>query len=199
MQSFSHHKCELLPSDMERVKAFTEQIETLVKQNRLEFAIAEQLLGEEAYPDTILPIAESIQATRPIEGSLLEAMSNEDGPSLIQGALNVTKSQAQKFLKDPKTASVLFRSLRDKLEEMEDKKVRAAAEEHGFIATVIYTIKKAMTWLIKKFHDLKDDFKDMIAERPAGSSRTKSDYLFIRNKEEDYLANNTDWFLNSEH
>lgn len=178
-------------------QAFSEQIEGLVREGRFESALAEKLLGEEALPDSIVAISADIRSTRLLQNGLLE--SSDEGPTFASAALGITKSQAKKFMKDPKTAHVLFRSLRDKLEEMEDKKARAAAEDHGFIATVIYTIKKAMHWLIKKFNDLRDDFLDMMAERPAKSSQTKRDYNWIKNKEVDYLANNTSWYLDSEH
>lgn len=178
-------------------QAFSEQIEGLVRNGRFETALAERLLGENALPDYIVSVGAEIRNTSLPQTGLLE--SSDDGPSLASAALGITKRQAQKFMNDPKTAHVLFRSLRDKLEEMEDKKARAAAEDHGFIATVIYTIKKAMHWLIKKFNDLRDDFLDMMAERPVKSSQTKRDYNWLKNKEVDYLANNTSWYLDSEH
>jgi hypothetical protein len=185
--------------ELRMAKAFSEQIEDLIKQGRFEHVLAEQLLGKYALPDTILNLGQEIRSTQlPKNGNLLES-SDEQGPSLVSGVLGITRSQAQKYLKDPKTAHVLFRSLRDKLEEMEDKKQRAAAEDHGFIATVIYTIKKAMCWIIKKFNDIRDDFLDMMAERPAKSSQTKRDYNWLKNKEQDYLIGNTSWYLDSEH
>ena len=51
----------------------------------------------------------------------------------------------------------------------------------------------------QKFNDIKDDVMDALKERPAGSSRAKRDYIWLQNKEIDYLANNTPWFINSEH
>lgn len=186
--------------ELTRAHAFSEQIEDLIRNGRFESVLAEELLGPYALPDYIVAISSDIRSTRvPSTGFLESSFSDDEGPSLMNAALGVTKSQAQKLIKDPKTASVLFRSLRDKLEEMEDKKTRAAAEEHGFIATVIYTIKRAMHWLIKKFNDIRDDFLDMMAERPAGSSRTKRDYNWLKNKELDYLVNNTSWYVDSEH
>lgn len=187
-------------ADLEKARAFSEQIEDLVRQGRFEYVLAEQLLGKYAYPDAILSLSQEIKSTQlPKDGHWLLESTEEDGPSLISGVLGIGKAKAKMFLKDPKTAHVLFRSLRDKLEEMQDKKERAAAEEHGFIATIIYTIKKAMRWIIKKFNDFKDDFMDMIAERPAKSSQTKRDYNWITNKGKDYLINNTSWYIDSEH
>ena len=188
----------------DHTQTFYEQIEDLIKDNRFELALAEKILGENAIPDYIYEVAYDIKDTYVPKNfrSILEsnASSNDDeGPSLINGALGITKSQARKFLKDPKTASVLFRSLRDKLEEMEYKKDRAKAEDHGFIAMVIFTIKRAIMWILNKFKDLRDDFLDMMADRPAGSSRTKRDYNYVMNKQRDYLVNNTDWYVNSEY
>ena len=182
--------------ELKKAQAFSEQIENLVANKRFEIVFAEQVLGDQALPDYIMEVSADLKNTY-VPNTFLEQV--EDGPTLMQGALNITKSQAQKYLKDPKTASVLFRSLRDKLEDMEDKKRRASAEEHGFIATVIYTIKRAMYWLIKKFNDVRDDFLDMTAERPAHSSQAKRDYNWLMNRQRDYMIQNTDWYLNSEH
>ncbi len=186
--------------ELQKAKVFCEQIEDLVRQGRFEYVLAEQLLGRYAYPDAIISLSHEIKSTQlPVGRSWLLESSDDEGPSLVSSVLGIGKAKAKMFLKDPRTAHVLFRSLRDKLEEMQDKKERAAAEEHGFIATIIYTIKKAMRWIIKKFNDLKDDFMDMMAERPAKSSQTKRDYNWITNKGKDYLINNTSWYIDSEH
>ena len=191
---------QLSKEDLERAQEFSEQIEDLVRNKTFEYVLAETLLGENAIPEYIMEIRNDIRTTTlPKEDLVTFWESAEDGPSLISGVLNIGQNQAKKFLKDPKTASVLLRSLRDKLEEMEYKKERAKAEEHGFIATVIFTIKRAIHWIIKKFNDLRDDFLDMMMERPAHSSQTKRDYNYIMNKQRDYFINNTDWYLNSEH
>lgn len=183
------------------VHAFTEQIEDLIRTDRFESALAEYLLGENALPDYIVALSHDIKSTTIPNKGFLESSFDDsrEGPSLISGILGVTKHQASKMINDPKRASILFRSLRDKLEDAYDKKLRAKAEDHGFIATVIYTIKKAMCWLLNRFKDLKDDFHDYMADRPAGSSRAKRDYLWLRDKEERYLAQNADWYLNSEY
>lgn len=187
--------------EIEKARLFSEQIEDLVRQGRFEYVLAEQILGKYAYPDAIMSLSQEIKYTQPPKDGrwLLESIEEDDEPSLISGVLNISKRKAKMFLKDPKTAHVLFRSLRDKLEEMQDKKERASAEEHGFIAMVIHTIKKAMRWLIKKFNDIRDDFMDMMAERPAKSSQTKRDYNYITNKGQDYLIHNTSWYIDSEH
>lgn len=189
----------------DQTQTFYEHIEDLIKENRFELVLAERILGEYAIPDYIYEVANDIKDTHVPKdfSSILESSDSstkdEEGPSLINGALGITKSQARKFLKDPKTASVLFRSLRDKLEEMEYKKDRAKAEDHGFIAMVIFTIKRAIMWLVSKFKDIRDDFLDMMADRPAGASRTKRDYNYVMSKQRDYLIKNTDWYVDSEY
>lgn len=193
----------LQPSYKEEAQlcAFTEQIEDLIKAGRFETALAEYLLGENALPDYIVAFSHDIKTTTIPKRGVLESYSddNEEGSSLVSGALGVAKRKAQMMINDPKGASVLFRSLRNKLEDTYEKKLRAKAEDHGFLATVIHTIKRAMYWLMNKFKDLRDDFHDYMADRPAGSSRTKRDYLWLRNQGERYLAQNSDWYLNSEY
>lgn len=193
----------LQPSREEEARAhvFTEQIEDLVRTNRFESALAEYLLGENALPDYIVALSHDIKTTTIPNRGFLESSFNDrnEGSSLISGALGVTQHQASKMINDPKTASVLFRSLRDKLEEAYDKKLRAKAEDHGFIATVIYTIKRAMYWLMKRFKDVKDDFHDYMADRPAGSSRAKRDFLWLADKGDRYLSQNASWYSNSEY
>ena len=184
------------PIEVERAREFTSDIETMVENGMFYRNMAEYILGESALPDTVFPLAREIEETEPIDESSSNA---EDGTDLASHALGISKASAKKFLGDPQSASILFRSLRDKLEEMEYKKKRETAEKSGFIATVIYTIKRAMAWILKKFNDIKDDVLDAFKERPVGSSRAKRDYNWLKNKEMDYLATNTPWFINSEH
>ena len=188
-----------------------QQIEILkesLNENNITYTIAETLLGEYALPEYILEISDEMKSIplNEYEYKYFDFNSpdtvyrtDEDGPSLIGAVLGAGKHTAKKFVKDPKSAGVCLRALRDKYEEVQFKAARAKAEQRGFFATVLYTIKKAMYWIIKKFADLKDDFLDLIKGRPENASKTKRDYLWLRNQEDSYLARNTDWFLNSEH
>ena len=183
------------PIEVERAREFVSDIETMVENGMFYRNMAQYILGESAIPDTVFPLAREIEETEINESS----SSMEDGYDITSHALGISKSATKKFLADPQSASILFRSLRDKLEEMEWKKKRETAEKSGLLSTIIHTIKKAMAWILKKFNDIKDDVMDALKERPAGSSRAKRDYIWLQNKEIDYLANNTPWFINSEH
>lgn len=186
--------------EVEKARFFSEQIEDLVRQGRFEYVLAEQLLGKYAYPDAVMSLSQEIKSTQlPKDGHWLLESAKEDGPTLISAAIGISKYTAKQLVKDPTTAHILFRSLRDKLEEMKYKKERSNAESHGFIAMIIHTIKRAMRWIIKKFNDIKDDFMDIMAERPPKSSQTKRDYNWITDTGKDYLINNTDWYIDSEH
>jgi hypothetical protein len=187
------------PVDAHNVNNFISNLDTLVESDMFYNEMAHVLLGENALPDRVLPLANDIRAEKDSIDSLLESSGNEEGIKLIHDSLGLSVDASKKFLADPKSASVLFRSLRDKLEEMEDRSKRAKAEDNGFFAMIIYTIKKAMAWLIKKFNDIRDYVMDVLKERPAGSSQAKRDYNFIKAKNDEYLARNTSWFLNSEH
>lgn len=184
------------------------QIQHSLNENSITYNIAEILLGENATPEYILEISEEMNNI-PINEfeyrywdyskPATKYETDEDGPSIIGAALGFGKHQAKKFVKDPKTAGVCLRALRDKYEEIKFKEARSKAEKRGIFATILYTIRRAMYWIIEKFKDLKDDFMDLIKDRPENSSKTKRDYIWLRNAEDSYLANNTDWFLNSEH
>ena len=184
------------------------EIYKALNENNITYTIAETLLGENATPELILEISEEMKAIPLNEYEYkyfdfnkadTTYTTDEDGPSIIGALFGFSKHTAKKFVKDPKTAGMCLRALRDKYEEVSFKEARAKAEHRGFFATVLYTIKKAMYWIVKKFADLKDDFLDLIKGRPENASRTKRDYNWLRNAEDHYLANNTDWFINSEH
>lgn len=188
--------------------AKAKELKESLNENSITYNIAEALLGEYATPEYILEISEEMKAIplNEFEYKYFDFKhpdtvyrNDDDGPTFIGAALGFGKHTAKKFVRDPKTAGVCLRALRDKYEEIEFKSARARAEDRGFFATILYTIKKAMYWIVKKFGDLKDDFLDLIKGRPENASRAKRDYIWLRNQEDSYLARNTDWFLNSEH
>lgn len=104
----------------------------------------------------------------------------DQGAEYIAQSLNVDKKTAMDLLKDPKNAAKAFRAIREKLEECEDAENRATAENKGFLATVIYTLKKALHWLVKTFQDVKDYVLDTaISSRKEGEARAKRDFKWI--------------------
>ena len=175
------------------VTEFTDNIEAYVESGIFQHKMAEFILGESGTLEDIYLVSKDIKDTTfPLDN--LNESSDDEGLTAIGAALGVTKYTAGKLVKEPKSASILFRALRDKLEEMESRRARARAEESGFIATVIYTIKQAMTWLVKKFKDLRDTVVDAWHDREGGSSQAKRDYIWLMNKNVDYMANNSKWW-----
>lgn len=183
-----------------------QELKNSLNENNITYKIAEVLLGEYAVPEYIMEISDEMQNI-PLNEYEYEYFdkpdtvyrTDEDGPSLIGAALGFGKHRAKKLIRDPKTASVCLRALRDKYEEVQFTAARAKAEKRGFFATILFTIKKAMYWIIKKFGDMKDSFFDLIKGRKENSSKAKRDYIWLTNQNNMYLANNTDWFLDSEH
>lgn len=175
------------------IDEFVSNIEAYVESGIFQYKIAELILGECATLEDIQIISNDIKKTTfPLDN--LNESSDEEGLTAIGAALGVTKYTAAKLIKEPKSASIIFRALRDKMEEMESRKARARAEESGLIATIIYTIKQAMAWLVKKFKDLRDTVVDAWHDREGGSSQAKRDYVWLMNKNIDYMANNSKWW-----
>lgn len=173
------------------IDEFYNNIEAYVESGIFQFKLAELLLAESATLEALHTISKDIGNTT---DQISVAEAAESGPEIIGASLGIDKSMAEKLTKDPKTARVAFRALRDKLEEMEDRARRARAEESGFITTVIYTIRQALIWLVKKFKDIKDDVMDMIHDREVGSSQAKRDYVWLINKNVDYMSQNAKWW-----
>lgn len=175
-------------------------LETSFNEYNISFAVAQYMLGDNALPDRIMAIKEEIDNISLDEGyQYVYYPDEDDGFNLMRSALNIGKAEARKFVADPKSAGKCLRALRDKYEDIYFKSQRARAEDRGFFATVLYTIKKAIYWLVKKFQDLKDSVIDLFKDRPEYSSRTKRDYLWLRDQEDQWLANNTYWYNNSEY
>lgn len=175
-------------------------LETSFNENNISFTVAQYLLGENALPDTIMEIKKEIDSVSINEGYYFEYQpDDEEGFNLMRSALKVGKKEAHRMIADPRTAGKALRALRDKYEDMYFKSKRARAEDRGFFATVLFTIKKAIYWIVKKFQDLKDSVIDLFKDRPEYSSRTKRDYLWLRDQEDQWLANNTYWYNNSEY
>lgn len=178
-------------------------LETSFNDNNISFMVAQYLLGENALPDTIMELKKEIDNTSIDEAYRFEYYPDypgeEEGFSILGSVLKVGKKEAHRLVADPRSAGKCLRALRDKYEDIYFKSQRARAEDRGFFSTILYTIKRAIYWIIKKFQDLKDSVVDIIKDRPEYSSRTKRDYLWLRDQEDNWLAHNTYWYNNSEY
>lgn len=163
-----------------------------LNENSIIYNISEALLGDRATPESIFILSEQISHFN-------EDAEEDNGASLIKSAFGCDTKTAHSFLQDSKRAGICLRALRDKYEDIYFKSQRARAEDRGFFSTILYTIKRAIYWIIKKFQDLKDSVVDIIKDRPEYSSRTKRDYLWLRDQEDNWLAHNTYWYNNSEY
>ena len=179
-------------SDLQKVKLLKEQMDdTFIRTTDFYQVVITECIGiENLTPEDIHDYIIEIES---IDESILQE-SSENGPSLISAALGVSSTTATALMRDPKSASILFRALRDKLEESQDRLQRANAEKRGLIASIVYTIKKAIIWLINKFKEIKDDASDTLADRPLGASSAKRDYEWLKNHSDKWMSGNTGWY-----
>jgi hypothetical protein len=179
-------------SDLKRVEELKEQMDDTFITNGSFYQL---VITESIGIDNLVPedIYDYIQEINSIDESVLQE-SQENGSSLISKALGVSRHTATNLMRDPRSASVVFRALRDKLEEQEDRLERTNAEQRGLIASIIYNIKKAILWMIKTFKDIKDDVSDTIHNHPVGAAQAKRDYEWIKNNTDKWMAGNTGWF-----
>ena len=184
----------LTPYFESQVNELINNIDIMVENGTFQFKLAELLLGDNATIDSIKEVSDEIKKTDLNSLSIVESTTDDEGLTLVGAALGVTKHNAEKLIQTPKSAKVIFRALRDKLEESENRAKRARAEEGGLISTIIYTIKQAMTWLVNKFKDLKDYISDSIHDREYGTSQAKRDYVWLLNRNVDYMSNNAKWW-----
>ena len=179
-------------SDLKRVEELKEQMDDTFITNGsfYQLVITESIGVNNLVPEDIY---DYIQEINSIDESVLQE-SQENGSSLISKALGVSRHTATNLMRDPRSASVVFRALRDKLEEQEDRLERSNAEQRGLISTIVYNIKKAILWMIKTFKEIKDDVSDTIHNRPVGAAQAKRDYEWIKNNTDKWMAGNTGWF-----
>lgn len=126
---------------------------------------------------------------------LNESIDTNKGLEYVSKALGVSKNVAIGMLQNPKNAARTFRAIREKLEECEDIENRARAEKKGFLATIIYTLKKALYWMINTFQDLKDYVLDSaIDSRQEGAAQAKRDFKWINKYNEKYMDRTFQWY-----
>lgn len=166
----------LTPNELRQAK----EIQLSLNENSLTYNIAEALLGNYAMPESIFLLSENIK------NYSLNEDADEEGSSLIRSAFGCDTKTANSFLQDSKRAGICLRALRDKYEEISWQASRDKAEKRGFWATVLWTIKKAMSWILRTFQDLKDDFFDLIKDRPENFSKGKRDYEWLKSR--DYIT-----------
>lgn len=152
-------------------------------ENAITYNVAEYLLGDCALPEYILEISEDIKSID--ISSLTEDADRDEGQTLLGNIFNVDKKTANDLISSPKKAGICLRALRDKYEEIKFKESRTAAENRGFLATLLWTIKQAMYWIVKRFGDLKDEITDLLNNNPENTSRTKRDLAWFKFREKE--------------
>jgi len=182
----------LTSSDLQKVKLLKEQMDdTFIRTTDFYQLVITECIGiENLTPEDIHDYIEEIES---IDESVLQE-SDENGPGLVGRALGLSSNMAANLMRDPKSASVIFRALRDKLEESQDRLQRANAEKRGLIASLVYTIKKAIIWIINKFKEIKDDVMDTVYNRPMGTSSAKRDYEWLKKHSDGWMSGNTGWY-----
>ena len=175
--------------DLKECALLEDNIFDYVRTGSLNYHLIEHCFGaENLLPDDIIALENEIlqESDYPTLGT--HNPYADEGDYLMQASLQLSPKETAVMAKDPKKIATAFRALRNKLEEAEDRQKRANAESRGFLATVIYTIKRAMNWILKKFHDIKGYILDSVNNRPEGYSQTFRDLKWIHNKEAERLA-----------
>lgn len=114
------------------------------------------------------------------------------------GTKMYTKSVIDRTLKDPERTSILLRSLKTKLQQTEDMKAKAKANERGIFSTLVYIIKKCIKWVINKVKDFKDEIMDAKEDRPYGYRQARRDYQDIQKILINRVSTDADWLTQNE-
>lgn len=163
-----------------------EDMNIAIEENRLlDWVITESYGADNILPEEIYTVRNQLES--------IKESNEDDGPTLISMILGLAKNKVDKTIKSPEKSSVILRALKEKLLEVKDKEERAKAADRGLFSTLIYTIKKAILWLISKFKDLKDDAYDTIYDKPVGYSKAKRDYKDVTAMGNGYITNKADW------
>lgn len=172
--------------------AFNEQptnlditLEQAIEDNRVIEWTAKEVLGEDTIPEDIYSTINEITSFK-VEKFIRN--NSSDLADVTANIINVGRARLNYTLSDPVRAAKVLGALRKKYIEIDDKRKRARAEEMGIFATILYTIKKCITWVYLKILDLKDDFKDAVNNKPEGYSRAKRYYKDLHNHTFNYLA-----------
>lgn len=188
----------LTPSEMKRVEQLKESMDDLsIQSGAFYHMVVTETIGVENL--TLEDLHDNICEIENIDVSTLQEADDTNGVKMVGMALGVSSATAANLMRNPRSASVLFRALRDKLEESEDRLQRANAESRGLIASIVYSIKKAIVWLVNKFKEVKDDILDTVHDRPLGASQAKRDYEWIKKNTDKWMSGNTGWYHVNDH
>lgn len=169
-----------------------ESLENAIKDKRVVEWTAIKILGEETIPEEIHSVINEI-STFTTERFIRK--NSKDIADITSSLINIGKEKLNYTLKDPVRAARVLGALRQKYMDIDDKRKRARAEELGVFATILYTIKKCINWVVLKIQDLKDDFKDATMNKPEGYSRSKRYYNDVHKYSIRYLAPDASYLI----
>lgn len=187
----------LTPLDAIEIKGFYDKITEAIEQDRLLEYVVETAYGSNnILPDQVVSIVKSINEAK--ENPYDDSTGVKVLRTLFKGTKATGKYAIDGVLKDPTIASRFLRALKLKLKNAEDMEARAKANQRGFFATVVYTIKKAILWLVNKFRDLKDTVLDAIEDKQPGYHQARRDYQDLHSLTLRAASRNADWLISDE-
>lgn len=187
----------LTPLDAIEIKGFYDKITEAIEQDRLLEYVVETAYGSNnILPDQVVSIVKSINESK--ENPYDDSTGVKVLRTLFKGTKATGKYAIDGVLKDPTIASRFLRALKLKLKNAEDMEARAKANQRGFFATVVYTIKKAILWLVNKFRDLKDTVLDAIEDKQSGYHQARRDYQDLHSLTLRAASRNADWLISDE-
>lgn len=173
-------------------KALCESLENAIEDKRIVEWTAREILGENTIPEEINSVINEI--TKFTTEKFIRKNSS-DIADLTSRFINIGKAKLNYTLKDPVRAAKVLGALRNKYLEIDDRRKRARAEDLGVFATILYTIKKCIKWVVLKIQDLKDDFNDAAMNKPEGYSRAKRYYNDVHKYSLKYLAPDASYLI----
>lgn len=173
-------------------KALCESLENAIEDKRIVEWTAREILGENTIPEEINSVINEISK---FTTEKFIRKNSSDIADLTSRFINIGKAKLNYTLKDPVRAAKVLGALRNKYLEIDDKRKRARAEELGVFATILYTIKKCIKWVVLKIQDLKDDFNDAAMNKPEGYSRAKRYYNDVHKYSLKYLAPDASYLI----
>lgn len=173
-------------------KALCESLENAIEDKRIVEWTAREILGENTIPEEINSVINEISK---FTTEKFIRKNSSDIADLTSRFINIGKAKLNYTLKDPVRAAKVLGALRNKYLEIDDRRKRARAEDLGVFATILYTIKKCIKWVVLKIQDLKDDFNDAAMNKPEGYSRAKRYYNDVHKYSLKYLAPDASYLI----
>lgn len=177
-----------------------EEIDYAIENNKLPQYVIESFYGNELTYEDLYKELKTINESKDVyyEVETDDSKIYQFLKAIGHGTKMYTQSVVDRTLKDPERTSILLRSLKNKLQQTEDLKAKAKANERGLFSTLIYIIKKCITWVLNKVKDVKDKIMDAKEDKPYGYRQARRDYKDIQKILINRASGEADWLVADE-